>query len=77
MPSMHDLVRRAVRGSLRRRAGCELARLAPGARVAGFGGEHLREAGATLVGDFSGLTVTGLVEALRVLPRSWRCTGGC
>jgi lipid-A-disaccharide synthase len=50
----------------------ELARLAPGARVVGFGGEHLREAGAELVGDFSGLTVTGLVEALRVLPRSWQ-----
>jgi lipid-A-disaccharide synthase len=38
----------------------------------GFGGRHLEEAGATLLGDYRGLSVTGLVEALRVLPRSWR-----
>jgi lipid-A-disaccharide synthase len=50
----------------------ELRGLEPAVRVTGFGGEHLREAGAVLVGDFRGLTVTGLVEVLRVLPRSWR-----
>lgn len=49
----------------------ELRRLEPAIRVAGFGGGHLRAAGAELVGDFEGLTVTGLVEAVRVLPRSW------
>ncbi len=50
----------------------EIARLSPGARITGFGGERLRAAGAALTGDFSGLSVTGLTEALRVLPRSWR-----
>ena len=49
----------------------ELRRMRPGTRVIGLGGEHLREAGAELVGDYRGLTVTGLVEALRVLPRAW------
>jgi lipid-A-disaccharide synthase len=44
--------------------------LEPGVRVVGFGGDRLRAAGATLVGDYHGLAVTGLVEALRVLPRS-------
>ena len=50
----------------------ELRRLQPGIRVTGLGGEHLRAAGADLVGDYRGLAVTGLVEALRVLPRAWR-----
>ena len=44
----------------------------PAIRVSGFGGERLRTAGADLVGDYRGLTVTGLVEALGVLRRSWR-----
>ena len=48
----------------------EIRRLDAGAHVFGFGGERLRAAGADLVGDYPGLTVTGLVEALRVLPRS-------
>jgi lipid-A-disaccharide synthase len=48
----------------------ELQRLAPGTRVFGLGGERLAEAGAELVGDYRGLAVTGLTEALRVLPRS-------
>jgi lipid-A-disaccharide synthase len=47
-----------------------LAALDPALRVTGFGGDRLRATGATLVGDFHGLAVTGLVEALRVLPRS-------
>jgi lipid-A-disaccharide synthase len=50
----------------------ELRRLRPDIRVTGLGGEHLRAAGADLVGDYRGLAVTGLVEALRVLPRAWR-----
>ena len=44
---------------------------APGVEVFGLGGDGLRAAGATLVGDFAGLTVTGLTEAVRVLPRSY------
>lgn len=50
----------------------ELRRLAPGVAVLGLGGERLRAAGAELVADYRGLSVTGLAEALRVLPRSWR-----
>ena len=49
----------------------ELRRRAPSVEVFGFGGEHLRAAGARLVGDFAGISVTGLTEALRVLPRSY------
>ena len=49
----------------------ELRRRAPSDEIFGFGGQHLKGAGAELVGDFSGLTVTGLTEALRVLPRSY------
>ncbi len=50
----------------------EIRRLRPDTRVAGFGGERLAEAGADLVGDYRGLTVTGIVEAIRVLPRAWQ-----
>jgi lipid-A-disaccharide synthase len=50
----------------------ELKRLRPDIHVTGLGGERLRAAGAALVGDFQGLAVTGLIEALRVLPRAWR-----
>jgi lipid-A-disaccharide synthase len=42
----------------------------PSVRVTGLGGERLRAAGAALDADFGGLAVTGLVEALGVLPRS-------
>jgi lipid-A-disaccharide synthase len=48
----------------------QLHLLDPSVRVTGFGGEHLASGGASLVGDYHGLAVTGLVEALRVLPRS-------
>jgi lipid-A-disaccharide synthase len=48
----------------------QLRALNPTVQVTGFGGERLRAAGAELVGDYHGLAVTGLVEALRVLPRS-------
>jgi len=37
----------------------------------GFGGRHLEAAGARLVGNFAGVSVTGLTEALRVIPRSY------
>lgn len=37
----------------------------------GLGGERLADAGAELIADFHGLSVTGLTEALKVLPRSW------
>jgi len=50
----------------------ELKKLSPGIAITGFGGDRLRAAGATLIGDFAGLSVTGLTEAVRVLPRSWR-----
>jgi lipid-A-disaccharide synthase len=49
----------------------ELQRLAPGTRVFGLGGPRLAASGAELVGDYRGLAVTGLTEALRVLPRSF------
>lgn len=50
----------------------ELLRRAPSTEVFGLGGEHLRRAGGRLVGDFAGISVTGLTEVVRVLPRSYR-----
>lgn len=50
----------------------EILRLEPDAIVSGFGSERLRAAGASLIRDFKGLSVTGLTEALRVIPRSWQ-----
>lgn len=44
----------------------------PTVEAFGFGGECLRAAGAELIGDYRGFSVTGLVEAISVLPRSWR-----
>lgn len=49
----------------------ELTALEPGVSVFGFGGGRMAAAGATLVGDFRGLTVTGLTEVLRQLPRTY------
>jgi lipid-A-disaccharide synthase len=49
----------------------ELRQRNPSIDIFGFGGEQLRRAGARLVGDFAGLSVTGLTEAIRVLPRSF------
>lgn len=43
----------------------------PSIDVFGFGGDHLAGAGARLIDNFQGHAVTGLTEALRVLPRSW------
>jgi lipid-A-disaccharide synthase len=48
-----------------------LTGLDPATRITGLGGDHLREAGADLVADYRGLSVTGLVEAVRVLPKAW------
>lgn len=46
--------------------------LDPGVSAFGFGGPRMAGAGAELIGDYRGFTVTGLIEALSVLPRSWR-----
>lgn len=43
----------------------------PGIEVFGLGGERLAAAGAELIADYRGHSVTGLTEALKVLPRSW------
>jgi lipid-A-disaccharide synthase len=48
----------------------ELLRRMPGVRIFGFGGPRLERAGAELLGDFRRFSVTGLTEALRVIPRS-------
>ncbi len=49
----------------------EIKAITPQGEITGFGGERLKAAGASLVSDFSGLSVTGLVEAARVLPRTY------
>ena len=49
----------------------EILRLDPSTQVTGFGSEQLRRAGATLTADFEGLSVTGLLEVARVLPRTY------
>ena len=48
----------------------EIRALDPAARVYGLGADGLESNGAELVADYRGLTVTGLSEALSVLPRS-------
>lgn len=48
----------------------ELRALAPGTRIVALGGSHLREAGVELLADYHGISVTGLTEAVRVIPRS-------
>ena len=49
----------------------EILRQEPTATIVGFGGDRLAAAGATLVQNFSGLSVTGLLEVVRVLPRTY------
>jgi lipid-A-disaccharide synthase len=49
-----------------------LRSLDPHVHAFGFGGAKMAEAGAQLTGDFRGFSVTGLVEALAVVPKSWR-----
>lgn len=58
-----DVYTGALAAALRERA--------PGIDVFGFGGPRCREAGVRLVGDYGGLSVTGLTEALRVLPATF------
>ena len=48
----------------------ELSLADPDGRVFGLGGDRLAAAGAELVGHYGGLSVTGLVEALAVVPRA-------
>lgn len=48
----------------------ELRALEPGVRLVALGGERLRDAGVELLADYHGISVTGLSEALRVVPRS-------
>ena len=49
----------------------ELRQRDPACRIIGLGGDRMRAAGASLTADYRGLAVTGLTEALRVLPRSY------
>ena len=42
----------------------------PGIEVRGMGGPRLREAGAELLAEYTGISVTGLTEAVRVVPRA-------
>lgn len=58
-----DLYAGALVQSLRQRE--------PSVDVFGLGSERFAAAGGRLVGDFRGLAVTGLIEALRVLPDSF------
>ena len=48
----------------------ELRERVPGAEIFGFGGPRLRAAGGELLGEFTKFSVTGLTEAIRVIPRS-------
>lgn len=59
-----DLYAGALTTALRERA--------PDVPVFGFGGDRMRAAGAELIGHFHGLSVTGLSEVVRTLPRTWR-----
>lgn len=58
-----DLYAGALLGALRERA--------PAVEAFGLGSACFAAAGGELIGDFHNLSVTGLVEALRVLPQSW------
>jgi lipid-A-disaccharide synthase len=50
----------------------ELRSIDPAIDVVGLGGPRLRAAGADLVGDYEGMAVTGLTEAVPVLRRAWQ-----
>jgi lipid-A-disaccharide synthase len=49
----------------------EIRQIDPSATITGLGSDQLREAGADLAADFKGLSVTGLLEVARVLPRTY------
>jgi lipid-A-disaccharide synthase len=57
-----DLYAGALVAALRRRE--------PDIEVFGLGGERFKAAGGRLIADFHGLSVTGLTEAIKVIPRS-------
>ena len=48
----------------------EIRRRQPDAAIFGLGGQRLMAGGGELLADYRGLSVTGLVEAIRVLPKS-------
>ena len=48
----------------------EIRRREPAATIFGLGGQRLMAGGGELLADYRGLSVTGLVEAIRVLPKS-------
>ena len=58
-----DLYAAALAGEIRQRV--------PGAEIFGFGGPRLKAAGGELLGEYTKFSVTGLTEALRVVPRSF------
>lgn len=58
-----DLYAGALVAALRRRE--------PDIEIFGLGGERFHAAGGRLIADFHGLSVTGLTEALSVVPRSF------
>jgi lipid-A-disaccharide synthase len=49
----------------------ELRQQAPDAEIFGFGGPRLQQAGGRLIGDYGPFSVTGITEAVRVVPRSF------
>jgi lipid A disaccharide synthetase len=53
----------------------EIRRRAPDATIFGLGGQRMMAGGGELVADYHGLSVTGLVEALSVVPRSFSLIG--
>jgi lipid-A-disaccharide synthase len=48
----------------------EIRRRQPDAAIFGLGGQRLMAGGGELLADYRGISVTGIVEALRVLPKS-------
>jgi lipid-A-disaccharide synthase len=48
----------------------EIRRRQPDAAIFGLGGQRLMAGGGELIADYRGLSVTGIVEAIRVLPKS-------
>ena len=48
----------------------EIRRRQPDAAIFGLGGQRMMAGGGELIADYRGLSVTGLVEALRVIPKS-------
>lgn len=48
----------------------ELRAVAPGTRIVALGGARLAEEGVEIIADYHGISVTGLSEAVKVIPRS-------